>query len=64
VIVVIGLIVAFILIVIFANRRTRACRWREDRRGDLPGKRKFRCAACGAETFTETGRPPAICLRR
>lgn len=62
-IVVIGLLVAFVLIVIFSNRRTRACRWREDRRGDLDGMKKYRCAACGAEAYTETGAPPLICHR-
>jgi len=61
-IVVLGLIVAFILIVIFSNRRTRACRWREDRRGDRDGLRKYRCMACGAEAFTSNGKPPLDCL--
>jgi hypothetical protein len=62
VLVVIGLIVAFILVVLLSNRRTRVCRWRADRRGDLPGRRKYRCAACGAEAFTMTGKPPLDCL--
>jgi hypothetical protein len=61
-VVIVGLILAFVLIVIFANRRTRGCRWREDRRADRDGMRKFRCAACGAETFTMTGKPPLDCL--
>lgn len=62
-IVIVGLIVAFILIVIFSNRGTRQCRWREDRSGDGDGMKKFRCAACGAQAFTKTGRPPTICQR-
>lgn len=62
-IVIIGLVLAFILIVIFSNRRTRQCRWREDRAGDSDGMKKFRCAACGAQAFTDTGRPPVICQR-
>ncbi|MRU15160.1 hypothetical protein FDP25_06925 [Roseovarius sp. A21] len=61
-IVVAGLILAFILILIFSNRRTRACRWREDRRGDRDGQRKYRCMACGAEAFTSNGKPPLDCL--
>ncbi|EDM73375.1 hypothetical protein RAZWK3B_04105 [Roseobacter sp. AzwK-3b] len=61
-VIVLGLILAFVLIVIFSNRRTRRCRWREDRRGDRDGMKKFRCMACGAETFTTTGKPPLDCL--
>jgi hypothetical protein len=61
-IIVLGLILAFILILIFSNRRTRACRWREDRRGDRDGQRKYRCMACGAEAFTSNGKPPLDCL--
>lgn len=62
-IVVAGLVLAFILIVLFSNRRTRHCRWRQDRAGDQDGMRKYRCAACGAQAFTDTGRPPMICKR-
>lgn len=58
-----GLILAFVLIVIFANRETRACRWREDRRGNRGGERMYRCAACGAVAFTRTGKPPLVCHR-
>ncbi|WP_101065657.1 hypothetical protein [Roseovarius salinarum] len=60
-IVVVGLIVAFVLVLIFANRETRDCRWREDRTGDRDGQKKFRCMACGAEAFTTTGKPPLDC---
>ncbi|MDR9392918.1 hypothetical protein [Roseovarius sp. SYSU LYC5161] len=60
-IVVVGLIVAFILIVIFSNPRTRACRWREDRRHPDPGKTRYRCMACGAVTATTNGKPPKDC---
>jgi len=60
-IIVVGLIVAFVLIVIFSNRRTRYCRWRQDRRADIDGLRKYRCMACGAEAFTSTGKPPLDC---
>jgi len=60
-IIVVGLIVAFVLIVIFSNRRTRYCRWRQDRRADVGGLRKYRCMACGAEAFTSTGKAPLDC---
>ncbi|TMM51895.1 hypothetical protein FDT80_12685 [Sulfitobacter sabulilitoris] len=59
--VVIGLIVAFVLVVIFSRRGTRACRWRADRTGDKGALRKYRCAACGAEAFTATDGPPRDC---
>jgi len=60
---VIGLIIAFVVVAIYArkNRATRACRWRADRTGDLGTLHKYKCMACGAETFTETDSPPTIC---
>jgi hypothetical protein len=64
-IVVAGLVLAFVLILIFANRDTRHCRWREDRRqGGPEGARLYRCMACGAVAQTETGQPPRTCYRR
>ncbi|MFX0544748.1 hypothetical protein ACEWPL_004300 [Roseovarius sp. S1116L3] len=60
--IVVGLVLAFVLIVIFSNARTRNCRWREDRTRDRDGQRYFRCLQCGHETYTETGKPPKICL--
>jgi len=60
-IVVAGLLLAFVLVLVFSNPATRACRWREDRRGDRDGMKKFRCMACGAEGFTSTGKPPLDC---
>ena len=59
-IVVFGLIIAFILMILFTNRKTRICRWRE-----YPGAEQstWRCAYCGAETAGPRGRPPATCLR-
>lgn len=62
--VVLGLIIAFILVAISArrNRGRRDCRWRADRSGDRGELRKYRCAACGAEAFTATTGPPEKCL--
>lgn len=61
---VIGLIVAFILVAIYASRHRgrRNCRWRADRSGDRGALRKYRCAACGAEAFTSTSGPPEKCF--
>ncbi|RKF14077.1 hypothetical protein D6850_12975 [Roseovarius spongiae] len=61
-IIVVGLLLAFVLILVFSNRRTRYCRWREDRTRDEGGARYYHCMACGAETFTTTGKPPRDCL--
>lgn len=52
-IIIAGLVLAFVLILIFGNRRTRACRWREDRRAG-----EHRCITCGARAKT----PPRGCL--
>lgn len=61
-IVIAGLILAFVLLLIFGRRGTRNCRWRADRAGDRDGLALYRCAFCGAETLTATGKPPVICL--
>ncbi len=60
-IVVAGLIIAFVLILVFSNRQIRLCRWREDRSGSGKGEKRFRCMACGAEDFTRTGKQPLDC---
>ncbi|MEC3861540.1 hypothetical protein VK792_09615 [Mesobacterium sp. TK19101] len=59
-IVVVGLIVAFVLLVLFTNRDTRLCRWRE-----YPGSgdSDWRCVHCGAHTTGPRGSPPQRCLR-
>jgi len=61
-IVIAGLLIAFVLILIFANRKTRHCRWREDRARDREGQRKYQCMTCGAVAFTSNGKPPLHCL--
>ncbi|MBS0124669.1 hypothetical protein [Thetidibacter halocola] len=55
-----GLILAFVLIAVFANRRTRSCRWREFPQGDVS---RWRCIQCGAETTGPKGRKPESCHR-
>ena len=61
-IVVIGLIVAFVLVAIYSRRETRGCRWREYRAGGCDLRVRWRCAACGAELVTPAGEVPKVCL--
>lgn len=63
--IVIGLIIAFVIVAIYArrNRSVRHCRWRADRTGDRGSLRKYRCMACGAEAFTAKDGPPCECKR-
>lgn len=61
-IVVAGLVLAFVLIAVFSNRATRGCRWREYPRGGQDSR--WVCAACGAETRAPRGKAPGICLGR
>lgn len=60
-IVIAGLILAFVLVLIFSKREMRGCRWRADRSESRDGRHRFRCAACGAVAFTTTGKPPLHC---
>ncbi|QIE46482.1 hypothetical protein G5B38_13655 [Pseudohalocynthiibacter aestuariivivens] len=62
-VIVVGLLAAFVLVLVFSNRRTRNCRWREDRAADVGRARCYRCMACGAEAFTTNGKPPLDCQR-
>ncbi|MDP5335743.1 MAG: hypothetical protein NWT12_14140 [Paracoccaceae bacterium] len=57
----IGLIIAFVLIAVFARRGMRLCRWRMDRARDRDGLQFFRCAACGAEVLVPAGKTPQDC---
>ena len=61
-VVVAGLIIAFILVAVFARRGMRMCRWRMDRTQDRDGMQFFRCAACGAEVLVPQGKMPQDCL--
>ncbi|KUF12646.1 hypothetical protein [Pseudoponticoccus marisrubri] len=58
--VIVGLVVAFILIAVFSNRATRNCRWREYPQGD---QSRWTCIHCGAETRGPRGKTPQRCLR-
>lgn len=59
-IVVLGLILAFILLLVFSKPALRHCRWRESRRAE---ESLWRCAYCGAEIAGAPGVPPKVCLR-
>ncbi|MET4127358.1 hypothetical protein [Roseovarius sp. MBR-6] len=59
--IVIGLIVAFVLVAIFSNRATRGCRWREYRLSGCDLRVRWHCVACGAEVFTSDGDAPRVC---
>jgi hypothetical protein len=60
-VVVVGLIIAFVLVAIFARRGMRMCRWRMDKTQDRDGLRFYRCAACGAEVLVAPGKIPQDC---
>lgn len=61
--IVLGLIIALVIVAIFArrNRTTRNCRWRADKTGDKGNLSKYRCVTCGATGFSATGGPPRDC---
>jgi len=61
-IIVLGVAV-FITMLILHRPGTRACRWRADRTRDRDTLQAWRCAACGVEVFTATGKPPQDCKR-
>lgn len=63
IIVAFGLVLAFVLVLIFSNRATRQCRWRARRSSGGEKIHEFKCTACGAETITRDGKPPRTCLR-
>ncbi|MEM1352758.1 MAG: hypothetical protein AAGF27_10460 [Pseudomonadota bacterium] len=60
---VIGLLIAFVLVAIYTHRTmgTRNCRWRAAREKDRDGLHYYYCAACGAETLTESPTVPKVC---
>ena len=61
--IVLGLLVAFVIVVLLTRTRaaTRNCRWRQERSGDRGALRKYRCATCGAEAYTASDGPPETC---
>lgn len=59
--VVLGLIVAFLVILILRPWDRRYCRWREDR--SLPGEEvRHTCMSCGAVVMLPRGKTPKDCL--
>ncbi|MFU1477996.1 hypothetical protein ACM25N_09915 [Roseovarius sp. C7] len=58
-----GLLLAFVLLLIFGKRRGRLCRWRRRGPGPEAGQSLYICMYCGAEAFTSDGNPPLICPR-
>ena len=62
-IVIVGLLVAFVLLAIYARPGTRGCRWRADRTRDVEGRSFYACAACGAQVLRADGKPPKTCMK-
>ena len=60
-IIIAGLILAFVLILIFSNRGTRQCRWRPYRMSGCDTRTRWRCVSCGAEVTGEASTPPPRC---
>ncbi len=58
-----GLVLAFVLIVLLRSNRSRECRWREDRSAASGREKHFVCVACGAKAVTRTGGQPDHCLK-
>lgn len=58
-----GLLIAFVIVVIMtrSRRATRACRWREERSGNRGSLRKYQCMACGAEVYCAAKGDPDMC---
>ena len=60
----IGLLIAFLLILLLRNPCTRGCRFRADRRRDGPQGAFYHCTACGNSGFTSVGKAPKTCFKR
>lgn len=58
--VILGLVAAFVLIALFSDPRRRQCRWRE-----YPGEAESEwvCVQCGARQTGPKGRAPRTCFR-
>lgn len=41
----------------------KSCRWRLDPTRKGAGRQRYVCRECGADAFTEDGRPPKTCQR-
>lgn len=42
----------------------KSCSWKRDPTQKDQGRHRYVCRHCGADAFTETGRPPERCLRQ
>ncbi len=56
-----GLLIAFVLVLLLTNRKTRNCRWRANRRADRDGQAAYHCVTCGARALTSDGQAPRQC---
>ncbi|MDA7427270.1 hypothetical protein PGB28_02285 [Primorskyibacter aestuariivivens] len=59
-IIIAGLIIAFILLILFSRPDLRHCRWR---RGREEGALVWRCAFCGAKVTDGSATPPKVCFK-
>ncbi|HDZ79885.1 MAG TPA: hypothetical protein ENH56_01380 [Roseobacter sp.] len=59
----IGLVVVVLILTRVMRRgtATRDCRWRRGANRDQGALRFYRCAACGADAFAASNRPPTDC---
>ena len=57
----IGVAIAFVVILIFSNPKTRNCRWRAEHHSDTEGQAAWHCITCGARTLTKDRKPPVEC---
>lgn len=63
---IVGLLVSFVVVAVFARRYrgVRGCRWRRERSGDAAGQWFYRCAACGGTGYTDPETVPQVCVAR
>jgi hypothetical protein len=58
-----GLVIAFILLLIYSNPETRLCRWREYRAKEVSEESRWTCIHCGATVQGPRGEAPRVCHR-
>jgi hypothetical protein len=57
------LVFAGVVYFAWRGRAVRGCRWRADSTRDKGSLRMYHCTSCGAEAFTATKGPPALCKK-